>query len=81
MTSRRSFEISHGPLTQQHKQVLSWMFALWRDGENTCTRLAEEAADEFDLYEEDGDIPEWMFDLALIVEEEYVEPAPPEQEG
>jgi hypothetical protein len=30
-----------------------------------CTRLAEDAAQEFDLYEGDNcDIPEWVFELS-----------------
>lgn len=34
-------------------------------GELDCTKLAEDAAQEFDLYEgDDCDIPEWVFEAS-----------------
>lgn len=41
-------------------------------GEIDCTFLVEDAAMHFDLYDYDanGDIPEWVFELAFDVSEE-----------
>jgi len=39
-------------------------------GEIDCTFLAEDAAMHFDLYDANGDIPEWIFELAFDVSEE-----------
>lgn len=38
-----------------------------------CTKLAEDAADEFNLYEDDDDatIPEWVFEIASELSTEY----------
>ncbi len=41
-----------------------------------CTRLAEDAADVFNIYEGTGSdytIPEWLFDMAVKVEEWYLD--------
>ena len=44
-------------------------------GEIDCTFLAEDAAMHFDLYDYDanGDIPEWVFELAFDVAQEIKE--------
>lgn len=40
-------------------------------GECDCTLLAENAAQMFDLYEgDDCDIPDWIFELAVEINEE-----------
>ena len=38
-----------------------------------CTKLAEDAANEFNIYEDEinYEIPEWVFDLAVEVGEKY----------
>lgn len=44
-----------------------------------CTRLAEDAAYEFGIYDGDGSdyiIPEWVYELAVEVEEWYLAPDP-----
>lgn len=40
-------------------------------GDINCTKLAEDACDSFNLYEDDDDatIPEWIFDCAVDVAE------------
>jgi len=54
--------------------VRMWMMAEVEDYDDgidiNCTRLAEDAADEYDLYDDDIDftIPEWVFELAFEVE-------------
>ena len=68
--------------TYTEEEVKSWMKSnvseyLDEVGEVNSTKLAEDAAQEFDLYEgeEDAEIPEWVFDYAaeLAFEEEEEE--------
>ena len=40
-------------------------------GEIQCTALAENCADEYDLMDDDGDIEEWVLELAVDVAEEF----------
>ena len=42
-------------------------------GEVNCTKLAENAAAQFNLYEDDATctIPEWVFDMAVDVNDAY----------
>jgi hypothetical protein len=55
-------------------KVLCWMHRnaaqhIDRCNELNTTGLAESAADEFDLcQDDDGTIPEWVFDAAVLVE-------------
>jgi len=64
-----------------YEQARQWMIdnaADYDDGINiNCTRLAEDAAYEFGIYEEavPGDeypIPEWVYELAVEVEAWYL---------
>ena len=66
-------------------RVRQWMqdnCADYDDGiDINCTRLAEDAAYEFDIYEDavPGDeypIPEWVYEPAVEVEEWYLAPDP-----
>lgn len=61
--------------TAQKRAVLRWMRSNLADyvddsGEIMLTELAESAAGEFNVYEnEDYDIPEWVFEFAFHVSE------------
>ena len=54
--------------------VRMWMMAEVEDYDDgcevNCTKMAEDAAYEYDLYDDDVDftIPEWVFELAFEVE-------------
>lgn len=59
------------------KKVRAWMTQHVDEyvdecNEYDCTKLAEDAAQEFDLYEDNDTftIPEWVFDLAVEVTQE-----------
>ena len=55
-------------------KIKQWMFNNAGDftehGELNCTMLAQTAADIFNAYDENGNIPESVFMLALEVSEE-----------
>ena len=58
-------------LGDKKEEIRKWMRALveLNDGELDATHVAEEAADEFNIYENEIDfpIPEWMFELSAEV--------------
>ena len=62
--------------------VRQWMkdnAADYDDGiDINCTRMAEDAADQYDIYDDDIDftIPEWVYELAVEVEAWYLAPKP-----
>lgn len=65
-----------GPADNQHNRTLvrDWMQTnRWQFtdlcGEINCTKMAEDAADNYNLYEDDIDfkIPEWVFELSAEV--------------
>lgn len=70
-----------GPTERQHTVAKKWMIVMlqkdpktYQDsaGEWNCTLLAEDCANIFDIYEnENFDIPEWVFDLAVDVTEDF----------
>jgi hypothetical protein len=65
------------PAIAEHPKVAKWMFIevklyparydTFNCGEVNCTLLAENAAQEFDLYE-GNDIPEWLFEVSAEVD-------------
>ena len=45
-----------------------------RTGDINCTTLAEDAADHFNIYEDDDDcyeIPEWVYETAVAIAYKY----------
>jgi hypothetical protein len=40
-------------------------------GEVNRTRMAEDYADECDVYEEDGSIPDWVFEVSHEIAEDF----------
>ena len=56
-------------MTEIEKRVAGFMNEVVGDyidcGEVQCTQLAEAAAFDFDIYDEDSNIPEWVFELAF----------------
>lgn len=68
-------EIESPPNAELVKRVKKWMhFHFYEYSYDDCTKLAEDAANEFDLYEDDVDyvIPEWVFELSAIASESLV---------
>lgn len=65
--------------TPQQISVRLWMEENYRDCMDwSCnvlntTTLAEDAASEFDLYEDYYDIPEWVYEMAFEVDQILVE--------
>ena len=64
--------------TRQEQEILDWMREAADAGDCvdgagvvSPTLLAEAACDEWDAYDEDGEIPELFFDLAAEVAEDY----------
>ncbi len=69
--------IGDEPTGNQKRKVKGYMFLNIQDhldhnGELNCTQLAEYAASDLEYYlNDDLDIPEWIFDLAVDVEEQW----------
>jgi len=64
--------------TRQENEIYDWMREAADAGDCvdsagvvSPTLLAEAACDEWDAYDEDGEIPEMFFDLAAEVAEDY----------
>lgn len=62
-------------LRDKKEEVRKWMHDLVEenDGDLSATHLAEDSADEFNIYENEIDfpIPEWMFELSADVIDQW----------